>query len=115
VIRLLCGVGWWATAVAAAAQTFVVPPELWDRPRSGGTILAQPAIRQAVNACLAQPGSRLVVHHAAGQEGLLSAEELRSWLIALAVDAGRISLRGGLKPTEPLRIELVKDNDGGRN
>ena len=83
-------------------------PELWDRPRSGGTILAQPAIRQAVNACLAQPGSRLVVHHAAGQEGLLAAEELRSWLIALAVDAGRISLRGGLKPSEPLRLEVVK-------
>ena len=107
-IRLVSGVGWWAAAVAAAAQTFVVPPELWDRPRSGGTILAQPAIRQAVNACLAQPGSRLVVHHAAGQDGLLAAEELRSWLIALAVDAGRISLRGGLKPPEPIRLEVVK-------
>ena len=108
-IRWLCGVGWWAAAVAAAAQTFVVPPELWDRPRSGGTILAQPAIRQAVNACLAQPGSRLVVHHAAGQEGLLAAEELRSWLIALAVEAGRVSLRGGLKPSEPLKIEVIRE------
>lgn len=106
-IRFVCGVAWWAAAVAAAAQAFVVPPELWDRPRSGGTILAQPAIRQAVNACLAQPGSRLVVHHAAGQEGLLAAEELRSWLIALAVDAGRISLRGGLKPAEPIRLEVI--------
>jgi hypothetical protein len=109
VIRLVCGVGWWAVAVAAAAQTFVVPPELWDRPRSGGAILAQPAIRQAANACLARPGSRLVVHHAAGQEGLLAAEELRAWLIALAVDAGRISLQGGLKPGEPLRLEVVRD------
>jgi hypothetical protein len=108
VIRLLCGVGWWAAAVAAAAQTFVVPPELWDRPRSGGTILAQPAIRQAANACLAQPGSRLVVHHAASQEGLLAAEELRSWLIALALDAGRISLRAGAKLSEPIRLEVVK-------
>jgi hypothetical protein len=115
VIRFLFGVAALAVAVAAAAQTFVVPPELWDRPRSGGTILAQPAIRQAVNAFLAQPGSRLVVHHAAGQEGLLAAEELRSWLVALAVDAGRISLRGGQKPAEPLRIELVKDDDRGRN
>lgn len=106
-IRWLCGVGWWAAAAVAAAQTFVVPPELWDRPRSGGAILAQPAIRQAVNACLAQPGSRLVVHHAAGQEALLAAEELRSWLIALALDAGRVSLRGGLKPAEPIRLEVI--------
>jgi hypothetical protein len=108
VIRFVCAMGWWAAAVAAAAQTFVVPPELWDRPRSGGTILEQPAIRQAVNACLAQPGSRLVVHHAAGQEALQSAEELRSWLVALAVDPGRVSLRGGLKPPEPVRLEVVK-------
>jgi hypothetical protein len=105
--RFLCGVGWWAAAVAAAAQTFVVPPELWDRPRSGRAVLEQPAIRQAVNACLAQPGSRLVVHHAAGQETLLAAEELRSWLIALALDPARVSLRGGLKPSEPMRLEVV--------
>ena len=107
-IRFVCGAGWWAAAAVAAAQTFVVPPELWDRPRSGGTILEQPAIRHAVNACLAQPGSRLVVHHAAGQEALQSAEELRSWLVALAVDPGRVSLRGGLKSPEPVRLEVVK-------
>ena len=107
-IRFLCGVGMWAAAVAVAAQTFVVPPELWDRPRSGRTILEQPAIRQAVNACLAQPGSRLVVHHAPGQETLLAAEELRSWLIALAIEPGRVSLRGGLKPSEPMRLEVLK-------
>ena len=108
-IRLLCGAAAWAAATAAAAQTFVVPPELWDRPRSGGTILEQPAISQAVNASLAQPGSRLVIHHAPGQETLLAAEELRSWLIALAVDAGRVSLRGGLKPSEPLKIEVIRE------
>jgi hypothetical protein len=97
----------WAAAVAAAAQTFVVPPELWDRPRSGRAILEQPAIRQAVNASLAQPDSRLVVHHAPGQETLLAAEELRSWLIALAIEPGRIALRGGLKSSEPMRLEVV--------
>jgi hypothetical protein len=96
-------------ALAAAAQTFVVPPELWDRPRSGRDVLAQPAIRQAVNACLTLPGSRLIVHHAAGQDSLLAAEELRSWLMALAVEPGRVSLRSGLKPSEPLRLEVVRD------
>jgi hypothetical protein len=107
--RFLCGLAWFLAAFAASAQTFMVPPELWDRPRSGQAILQQPAIRQAVNACLAQPGSRLVVHHAAGQEWLVAAEELRSWLTALAVDAGRISLRSGLKPSEPMRLEVVRD------
>lgn len=108
-IRFAGGAGLFAAACAAAAQSFVVPPELWDRPRTGGVVLAQPAIRQAVNACIAQPGSRLVVRHGAGQESLLAAEELRSWLAALAIEPGRIQLRGDLKAAEPLRLEVVRD------
>ena len=99
----------WAAAVVAAAQTFVVPPELWDRPRSGRAVLEQPAIRQAVDAWLAQPGARLVVRHGAAQESALAAEELRSWLAALAIEPARISLRNDLKPAEPLRIEVIRD------
>lgn len=105
-IRFACAFGLFVAALPAVAQTFVVPPELWDRPRSGRAVLEQAAIRQAVNASLAQPGSRLIVRHAAGQESLLAAEELRSWLGALAVEPGRISLRNDLKPSEPLRLEI---------
>lgn len=92
-----------------AAQTFVVPPDLWDRPRSGRAVIDQPAVRQAVGAWLAQPGARLVVHHGPGQESQLAAEELRSWLAALAVEPARISLRNGLNPSEPLRLEVIRD------
>ena len=93
----------------AAAQTFTVPPELWDRPRGGRAVLEQPAIRQAVNAWRAQPGARLVVRHGPGQESALAAEELRSWLAALAIEPARLSLRNDLKPSEPLRLEVVRD------
>lgn len=95
-------------AVTAAAQSFVVPAELWDRPRSAKAVLEQPAVRQAVDACLAQPGSRLVVRHAPGQESLIAAEELRGWLAALAIEPARIELRGDLKPAEPLKIDVVR-------
>ncbi len=96
-------------AFAAMAQTFVVPPELWDRPRSGKAVLEQPAVRQAVSAWLAQPGAHLVLRHGSGPESLLAAEELRSWLAALAIEPARITLRNDLKPAEPLRIEVVRD------
>jgi hypothetical protein len=89
--------------------SFVVGPELWDRPRSGGAVLAQPAVRQAIDSHLKTPGSRLVVRHGPTQESVLAAEELRAWLAALAVEPSRIGLRGGLQGSEPLRIEIVPE------
>ena len=110
-VRFLASAGFAAAAGVGAAQTFVVPPEMWDRPRSGRVVIEQPAIRQAVGAYLAHPGGRLVVHHGIGQESQLAAEELRAWLVALAVEPARISLRNGLQPGEPMRIEVVGPGD----
>lgn len=91
---------------ASADQWFAVPPEVWDRPRSAGVIVEQPVIRRAVNTHVAHPGSSLVIHHPAGQESLMHAEELRAWLIALAVSPARVTLNGGLGSGEPLKIEI---------
>ena len=95
-------------SLSAAAQTFVVPPELWDRPRSGRAVVEAAPVRQAVDAAIAQPAARLVVHHPAGPDALNTAEELRSWLISLAIEPARIDLRGDLQRSEPLRIEIQK-------
>ena len=43
-----------------------------------------------------------------GQETLLQAEELRAWLMALAIDGARISLANDLRAQQPLNIEIVK-------
>lgn len=96
-------------ACSAAAQGFAVPPELWDRPRSGQAVLEQPAVRQAVGALRAQPGARLVIRHGGAREALHAAEELRSWLAALALEPERIALRNDLAPGEPLRLEVIRD------
>ena len=90
---------------AAPAQTAVVTPELWDRPRSARAVLGEPAIKQSVQAYVAQPAGRIVIRHPPPQA--LEAEELRSWLVALAVEPQRIVLRGDLKPGAPLTIEVV--------
>jgi hypothetical protein len=107
--EVFCALSLAFMSLAAAAQSFVVPPELWDRPRSAAAVLAQPAIRQAVDRCLALPGSRLVVRHGATQEWQLAAEEMRSWLVALALEPGRITLRNDLKPSGPLVLEVLRD------
>jgi hypothetical protein len=94
-------------AGSAQAQSSAIAPELWDRPRSARAVLAEAAVKQAVSGYLAQSGPRLVIQHGPAQESVLQAEELRSWLVALAVEPQRIALRGDLKPGEALRIGIV--------
>ena len=107
-IKFAVGAAALLAALAAAAQTFVVPPELWDRPRSAKAVLEQPAVRQAVEAWLAQPGARLLLRHGPGPESLHAAEELRAWLAALAIESARIELRNDLKASEPLQMEVTR-------
>ncbi len=95
-----------ASAPLWAQQSFSVPPDLWDRPRSARAVMDQPAVRQALDQYLARPAAKLVIHHGSGQEPLMQAEELRMWLMSLAVDGARVSLAGDAKPKEPLKIEV---------
>jgi hypothetical protein len=103
---------WLALAVsvyagALCAQTHDVTPELWDRPRTATAILGQESIKRTVAILLAQPDARLVIHHAKAQEPELQAEELKSWLGALAIDTRRIALRGDLATGAPIRMEVI--------
>jgi len=91
--------------VCQIGQAAAIAPEMWDRPRTAASVMEQPAVRQAVNAYLAR-GQTLVIRHAPVTESVLQAEELRSWLIALAVEAGRLRLRGDLTPGHPLTLEI---------
>lgn len=98
---------WFAAgALPAGAQSFPVAPDLWDRPRSAQSVQAAPAVRQAVDVLLARPDARLTIHHAPGADGQLQAEELRAWLMALALDGSRIALAADLRPRENLVLEL---------
>lgn len=95
---------------AAYAEGTAIPAVLWEKPRSGEAIVAEPALRNSVNALLAQPAARLLVHHGRRDESLLQAEELRAWLIALAVDGSRIELKPDGDHLQGLNLELVGIN-----
>jgi hypothetical protein len=97
-----------AAAMVRADDIFTVAPDLWDRPRSARAVLEQPAVRQALEQYLARPAARLVIHHGYGQDPLLQAEELRMWLMALAIDGARVSLINDVRLHEPLKIEVVR-------
>jgi hypothetical protein len=93
----------------ARAQSFVVALELWDRPRSAAALTGQTAVREAVRAWLTHSDGRIVVHHGPGAEAYAQAEELRTWLIALAVEGERVLLRGDPAAGPQLRLEVLRD------
>ena len=105
---LLCVAAAAVATTVRADDVFTVAPALWDRPRSARAVLGEPAVKQALERHLAQPASRLLIHHGYGQEPLLQAEELRAWLMALAIDGARITLINDVRPNEPLKIEILK-------
>ena len=104
--RALAGLYFGLCALPLAAQSFEIPRELWDRPRTGRAVLEQPNVREAVAALLVKPESQLVIHHAPAQEPIIQAEELRSWLIALAIEPKRIVLQSDAAAAL-LRLEIV--------
>lgn len=92
---------------AASAERLAVPAELWEKPRSGEAIIAQPVVRESVATLLAQPTARLLIQHGRSDESVLQAEELRAWLIALAVDGSRIELKNDGDHRQGLNLELI--------
>lgn len=78
--------------VGSGAGAWTVDDALWDRPRSAEVIRTLAAVRSAVAALHATAGAMLVIRHGGGQNDGFRADELRHWLVALAVDPGRIVL-----------------------
>lgn len=95
--------------LAAGAEVYTVPGQFWLDTRSGASVLAEPAVAQAVQRFLDRPRARLVLHHAREDESTAHAEELRGWLIALGLEAGRIELAetGGVDRT--VKIEITPE------
>ncbi len=75
-----------------ASGPWTIGDEVWDRPRSADVIRTLPAVRAAVAALAGTARGSLVIRHAGGQNDGLRAEELRHWLVALAVEPGRLEI-----------------------
>lgn len=98
---------WIALLLALPVQAADLAPELWDRPRSAQAVMAQPAVQQAVAAYQANRAARIVIIHGPRQEAQLQAEELRAWLVALAMDSARLQLRADPQAAV-LRLEVTE-------
>ena len=103
-MRLLTVVLW--LAVAGQAVAAELPPELWDRPRSAQAVMAQPRPDAQPAALQSRSDARLLIVHGTPTEAQLQAEELRAWLVALAVEGARLQL-GADASAATIRLELI--------
>jgi len=107
VIVAAAGLSGLSLCLAADAQVFPVPLDLWDRPRSGRTVMALAPVRDAMNALVTRPQAKLLIRHRSGVEAGLQAEELKAWLVAHAVEPGRIVLRSDPAAGRALQLEVM--------
>lgn len=89
-LTLFVALGTWS--LNASAERFVVPAQFWFDARSGESVSSDPVLSQAVKRFLQHPKSTLVIHHLRQDESIAHAEELRGWLLALGLEASRLSL-----------------------
>ena len=94
-------------ACASGSTANEVPPELWDRPRSGRAVLAVPSVQRVLGELASAPMARLTIRHAPGVEASGQAEELRAWLVSHALDADRILLRPDLAARQAIQLDVV--------
>jgi hypothetical protein len=81
--------------VSSAESVQVITADDWARPRSGESLVQMPALQRTVRDFLSQSderGRRILIRHPRGEEGVLWAEELRSWLVALGIPSAAIAV-----------------------
>ena len=87
---------WWLSA------------EAWARPRDGQSVSRMSPLPEAISSWSENAGQRLLIRYPGGEEGLLWAHELRSWLVALGVPLDDQELVAGSHQADRIELELVR-------
>lgn len=93
---------------AAQAAEYSIHAEVWARPRSGDTLLALPALQKLLRDFDATAGATIEIRYPGGEEGVLWAEELQDWLVALGVPSPRIETVVGSGVEDSIHLLLNK-------
>lgn len=89
-------------------ESWEITAQEWARPRHGEWLIHQPALRGAISQLQQLPQSRLQLRYPGGDEGVLWAEELQSWLVALGLASVRIELVPGSSRADLIQLDVVQ-------
>ncbi len=108
VAATIFALGLFANSVSAGERSWSLGADDWARPRDGVAILQMPPLPEVAEAWEQQPDQRLIVRYPGGEEGLLWANELRSWLVALGIPSQHQELIAGSRGPDHIELELMR-------
>ncbi|GEM_PF-311420 len=104
--------------VCSAESVQIITAEDWARPRTGESLVRMPALMRTVRDYLDQKGSqndrrgqRISIRHPRGEEGVLWAEELRGWLIALGIPSADITVSPQSSRIDAVELAVMDADD----
>jgi hypothetical protein len=93
---------------AIGAESWDISASEWARPRHGDWLVRQPALAAAIEQLQQDPKAHLQIHYPGGDEGVLWADELQAWLVALGVGSDRIERAPGSGAADRVQLRVVK-------
>jgi hypothetical protein len=97
-----------ASPAAFADDTWQISALEWSQPRHGEWLVRQPALSGAVAALQQRPEAHLLIRYPGGDEGVLWAEELQAWLVALGIASSRIERIPGSGGADRIQLEVSR-------
>ena len=94
--------------VGAEKNSWVLSADQWARPRDGLTVARMTPLPEVLGSWGQQTGQRLLIRYPGGEEGLLWAHELRSWLVALGIPLDKQELVAGSQQPDRIELELTR-------
>lgn len=92
----------------SADQQWILTDEQWDLVKSGEQLLRMPVLQQVVDIWSMQPGQAIELRYPGGEEGELWVEELKDWLISLAIPSKYLFLVAGSGKADVIIIKISK-------
>ena len=94
--------------IQAESRQWVLSADEWARPRDGQSVARMTPLPELITSWSSEKGQRLLIRYPGGEEGLLWAHELRSWLVALGVPMEDQELVAGSHQSDRIELELTR-------
>lgn len=88
-----------SAASCESSSAELITAEDWSHPRNGVFVARLPAVAAAVDQMTARPNRKLLIRYPDGEAGVLWAQELRAWLVAMGISSNRIDIVPGSAPS----------------